>query len=174
MDNQTIERLYREHNETVRRIISRRLGGELADVAEDALSEAWMKLATKPDDYLTGDPRAWLNTVATRWAFDQLDPRTCEFDEARYNGDDSDSVFATVAVRDQARELIDWTRTETPATPNRPHATLARRRAVLARMLGYSYREIGEMTGTSYRHVNRSVTEGRALAVSSSRYNEAR
>jgi hypothetical protein len=172
MTAETLERLYREHNAPALRKLRRRLGNELHDQAEDALSSAWLILARLPDSYLDDkqDLTGWLITVSRREALRTLDPAVTPGNLDRRSDEDP---FALVVSRDRVRELLDQVR-GVPAVGDRgPRWTFARRRALAARMVGLTYGELAQMTGTTYTHVNRSTAEGLKLARATSRYNEA-
>lgn len=170
MSPATIEALYREHNDRTLAILRRRFHtGRCRDRVEDGLASAWLILARKPDGYIDGGGNVggWLYVVASREVLRApAGPETVPLLADEYVGlAVSDDVHAIVVNRDRVHELVNFTRDERVSAP--------RRRAVAARMLGLSYAELGEMTGTTYTHVNRSTAEGMKLARTSSRYIEA-
>lgn len=158
-----IDTLYREHHDVVLSQLRSRFRGShyLRDQAEDALSDTWAILArklTSDPDYLTSaTARNWLYVVAYRrlltWCRVQHHERDA-LEDVHLTTDDN--VHAIVINRERVRELLDFV--------TRDDVSTARRRAVAARIVGVKYRELGEMTGTTYTHVNRSTAEGVKLA----------
>lgn len=163
----TLDRLYREHHEIVLARLRRRLHDGLEDQAGDALSEAWLILSRKPDTYLRADSAAaWLYVVALREAWHTLDPRRArdvDLESVELGGTDGD-VLALVINRARVRELLDFITRDDVRAP--------RRRAVAARAVGIRYKELAEMTDTTYTNVNRHTAEGLREARELSAYAE--
>lgn len=174
MNPQTIERLWREHNDRALKRLRGALRG-MEDAAEDALSDAWMILARQPEGCYLRDEgpqlNAWLVLVGRRQATrrlrenapDALDHAIGGFEGVEY-GTSGNPTAELAERRELVRELLTIVRDDDSDCPrNEMHATLARRRAILARMIGLSYAELGQLTGDSYTKTNRSTSEAREL-----------
>lgn len=125
-----------------------RITGNLAD-AEDAVQEAWLRLATLDDDTRTAirDGRAWLTTVVGRLCLDRL--RSAAARRERYVGPwlpeplltsgDPDEPLATV-VRDEGVRMAAMVVLERLSPPQRVafvlHESLALPFSQIAEVLG--------------------------------------
>jgi RNA polymerase sigma factor (sigma-70 family) len=74
-----LENRFTEHREHLRRVAHRVLGSHAE--AEDAVQEAWLRVQAAPDDAPIENPRAWLTTVVSRVALNQLRSRTARREE---------------------------------------------------------------------------------------------
>ncbi|HEY7314845.1 MAG TPA: sigma-70 family RNA polymerase sigma factor [Gemmataceae bacterium] len=136
-----------------------------ADDAEDAYQRALEILLTKAPP-IQGDPLVrWMQTVTKREALSVRRQRERLLGSPRPPGADSDAD----------RDPLDFIASESPG----PNDRLARRervarsgealqtlkpqevRALTLKAQGYSYAEIGEITGWSYTKINRCMAEGR-------------
>ena len=119
------------------------------DLAEDSAQEALLILHKKPRSFASAEHRRnWLMVVARHEALRELARRDREVPRAE----------AAVVVHDPDLALVidaRWVLASLPATKAVP---------LLAIASGWSYDELGERLGRSYSWVNRSVSEGRALA----------
>jgi DNA-directed RNA polymerase specialized sigma24 family protein len=119
------------------------------NVAEDSAQEALLILHKKPRSFASAEHRRnWLLVVARHQALRELRRRTREVPRAE---------AAVVAHDPDLALIIDVRRTlaSLPANKALP---------LLAIASGWSYDELGERLGRTYSWVNRSVSEGRALA----------
>jgi DNA-directed RNA polymerase specialized sigma24 family protein len=119
------------------------------DVAEDSAQEALLILHKKPRTFASAEHRRnWLIVVACHQALRELRRRTREVPRAE----------AAVVAHDPDLALVIDAR--------RALASLLANKALplLAIASGWSYDELGERLGRPYSWVNRSVSEGRALA----------
>jgi RNA polymerase sigma factor (sigma-70 family) len=142
-------KLYAEYSDRLRATVSRRVGTS-ADNIEDACSFAWFQLMrTDPG---RGFPvLAWLTTVAVREAIrlDKRERRTAELTDLHHEsvGDRRAELDEKTRAREALRALADL--------PDRQRDLVSRKVA------GYSYDEIGEQTGDSFRTVERQLVRAR-------------
>jgi RNA polymerase sigma factor (sigma-70 family) len=155
------DQLYRERRRYLFRIAVRNAASE-AD-AEEAVQDAFLAFVCEYDPESGAPPLAWV-TLATKRRCWRL--RDAAHLDRR--------VFALPqSGHEEPSGLID----RRPADPRPPcerqadraeaRARLAdlkpdERRTLLLLAAGYSYREVGQMTGFSYTKVNRCASEGRA------------
>lgn len=151
-----VDHLYREHAAHLR-VTVRGLARGSEDQIDDACSFAWLTL-------LRARPRrrsvfAWLVTVAVHEAW-RLVRRDAQHAPLHVYADASFELeFASAPERDllaplHARELLR----EVAATlPDR------KRHRVALQALGFTYREIGELTDSTYTAVNRHLNEAHRL-----------
>jgi DNA-directed RNA polymerase specialized sigma24 family protein len=119
------------------------------DVAEDAAQETLLILHKKPRTFASAEHRRnWLMVVARHQALRELRRRTREVPRAE----------AAMVVHDPDLALVIDARRALASLP--AHKALP----LLAIASGWSYHELGERLGRTYSWINRSVTEGRALA----------
>jgi RNA polymerase sigma factor (sigma-70 family) len=128
--------------------------------AEDALQDALLLFITHFDPDGSAPPLAWLTLTLKRrcWALYRRRGRERPSADRR-----SERFEALVAEqRPRPEELVE--RREMVVTARAQMATLKpqERRALGLLGLGYSYREICELTGWTYTKVNRCISEGRA------------
>jgi RNA polymerase sigma factor (sigma-70 family) len=146
--------LYREHHTALRRAVARRVRLD-EDLIEDACQTAWMQLLRcQPDRErpLFG----WLVTVAVHEAYDLSRRRRGELS--------LDTVVA--AGGDRTIRLVDTVEGPTVVDESlearralRALASLPRRqrRYAVLRTAGFSYREIGQLTGATHTNVNKHL-----------------
>ena len=161
-----VERFYREHGHRLGALVARHVHAPVA-LIEDACQVAGATLLGRPDIDLDHRGVRWLTTVAVREAWRQASSRRevpagafvssaapagsepgvlCE--PAGPAGDPADVVLARAEHDRRVGDL----RALKPC----------QRQALYLHELGYSYREICQLTASSYTAVNRRLTEGRA------------
>lgn len=155
-----VEAFYRVERATLEKNVARRVSGANRALIEDACQFAWTVLLRRPDIKLDERGLAWLACVATREAWKTT--RATDI-PASVRAVDNDRRFVTepshsecpvherIADRERHKQRV------TAFTRLKP----AERQALALLALGYSYREIGEITGATYTAVNRRLTEGR-------------
>lgn len=153
--------IYRDHFAALVRYLETILGDRAA--AEDAAQDAGIRFIGAAREQSLREPRAFLFHIATNLARDQLRRRVTrqrmeqELLHSSLHTQGSDAVAA-------AREELDLVRKAIEAMPPRPREVL-----YLARMEGYSHREIAERLGISAKTVENHLTRGLALLASSLR-----
>jgi DNA-directed RNA polymerase specialized sigma24 family protein len=149
------------------RIIARRVVNTSREVIEDACANAWTILVGRPDITLDARGFSWLVAVATNEALRLVSKTQHE----RLAG----GFLASRSGEASAAEMLE------PAadTPGLDEVALRRveheqriaalrlikppdRQALFLKGMGYSYREIMDITDATYTAVNRRITEGRA------------
>jgi RNA polymerase sigma factor (sigma-70 family) len=157
-------RIYRERRAYLLRIAERNSISR-AD-AEEALQEAFIAFLRAYDPERGAHPLAWLTLVMKRECWqktkrEHLDRRAGQEAESGEGeigcsleliADPSRSPQEAAELREEVREL------RTRFSRLKPQE----RRALSLLCLGYSYREIGEITGWTHTKINRCVSEGRA------------
>ena len=148
--------LYRAYAHRLRQIVAARTRGATPDQLDDACATAWLIL-------LRAQPRretafGWLTVVAVRetWRLIAADyrhaPLTFDADDTRLDPPaETKDLLAPMHARERLREVV---------------AALPRRQldAIALRAYGYSYDEIAELTGATWRTVDRQLRRGnRAL-----------
>jgi RNA polymerase sigma factor (sigma-70 family) len=119
------------------------------DVAEDSAQEALLILHKKLRAFASAEHRRnWLMVVARHQALRELRRRNREVPRAE----------AAVVAHDPDLALVIDARRALASLPANKALPL------LAIASGWSYEELGERLGRTYSWVNRSVSEGRALA----------
>jgi RNA polymerase sigma-70 factor (ECF subfamily) len=89
-----IDHLFREHGKQMIATLTRFLGVEHLELAENAVSESLLKaLKTWSFNGLPENPRAWLYTVAKNYALDQLRRKSVEIKKVEQIADGLDSVY---------------------------------------------------------------------------------
>jgi RNA polymerase sigma factor (sigma-70 family) len=126
--------------------------------AEEALNEAFVLFLTRFDPRRFPEPLSWLTVTLKRlcWGAGRRA-------HARRERRSSDQGLEARAARGGDRNE----RVETVALASEVRAAMSQlkpqgRRVVGLLALGYSYREIMELTGSTYTKVNRCSAEGRA------------
>ncbi|MDQ6806358.1 MAG: hypothetical protein M3065_15655 [Actinomycetota bacterium] len=157
---------YRDHAWWLIRAVRGRANAPEATI-EDACQVAWMKLLRRADIALGEGAKQWLRVVATHEAWGQAStdrevPAGVFYPEVagQLTGTASEpeplaqirDVEARVIALDEHRERV----ADLLALKARE------RRELYLQGAGYSYREICELTGSSYTAVNRRISEGRA------------
>jgi RNA polymerase sigma factor (sigma-70 family) len=142
------EALYRQHHEALVRMVRGRLRVS-QEVAEDAVSFAWMQLVrTQPGrENVVG----WLYTVAKYEAFATMRRAQREAPAEQLPPTAAPGSVEAVA---EARETVVALRRLKPQ----------QRLVLTLKAQGYSYNEIAALTGKTYTWVNRHLTEGRKAA----------
>jgi RNA polymerase sigma factor (sigma-70 family) len=149
------EELYCEHRRRLLAIARRNSACE--EDAEEALQDALILFIDhfEPDD--SAPPLAWLTLTLKRrcWALYQHQ----RLRAAARRGRGAEAVRDTRRLPEEIVEI-----TENVARVRLQFAELkpAQLEALGLLALGYSYREIGELTGWTYTKVNRCIAEGRA------------
>jgi RNA polymerase sigma-70 factor (ECF subfamily) len=157
--------IYRDHFPALVRYLETLLGERAA--AEDAAQDAGMRFLAAGQAQALREPRAFLYHVATNLARDQLRRRVTrqraerELLEAHAETQGSDAVAA-------AREELERVQRALEAMPPRPRQVIR-----LARIEGYSHREIAEQLGISPKTVENHLTRGLAMLARSLRPVEA-
>ena len=154
------DRLYRERYQYLLRIATRHAPNH-AD-AEEAVTEAFASFIRAYDPDSEAPPLAWLTTAAKRncWAAyraQHLDrsagQETATDSEGR--GFSAESIPSGDTSPEQLLERVQETRARLAEL--KP----AERRTLSLIAAGYSYAEVGEITGFSYTKINRCAAEGR-------------
>jgi len=129
--------------------------------AEDAYQRAFEILLTKAPTTSEEELVPWLKTVVKHEAF-ALRRQRDRHSPVTDNGDLGDLGTPAAATHDQAERMERLHQGAEALRRLKPQEM----RALLLKAEGYSYAEIGELTGWSYTKVNRCLTEGRqALSV---------
>jgi RNA polymerase sigma factor (sigma-70 family) len=129
--------------------------------AEDAYQRAFEILLTKAPTTSEEELVPWLKTVVKHEAF-ALRRQRDRHSPVTDNGELGDRGTPAAATHDQAERLERLHQGAEALRRLKPQEM----RALLLKAEGYSYAEIGEITGWSYTKVNRCLTEGRqALSV---------
>jgi RNA polymerase sigma factor (sigma-70 family) len=136
------------------------------DDAEEALQEAFIAFIGKFDPDGGAPPLAWLTVVLKRECWARLrrqnlslsagQERDSSLDELGFAIEDLEHPGATPQDAAELAERVVQTR-----------AWLAQlkpqeRRAIGLKALGYSYKEIGDITGWTHTKINRCIAEGHA------------
>jgi RNA polymerase sigma factor (sigma-70 family) len=129
--------------------------------AEDAYQRALEILLTKAPTTREQELVPWLKTVVKHEAFAVRRQRE-RHSPVTDDGELGDRGTPAAATHDQAERMERLHQGAEALRRLKPQEM----RALLLKAEGYSYAEIGEITGWSYTKVNRALTEGRkALAV---------
>ena len=161
-----IAAFYCDHAEPLKRAVRRHVDRVGNEVIEDACHTAWTKLLRRLDITLDSRGLNWLTTVAVHEAW-RLGSMTNE---------QLVGMFTTTDLEASECELPEPCDTHGRGTDDHAldriehHDRLqamralkpSEREALYLKGLGYSYREIMQLTGSSYTAVNRRLTEGRA------------
>jgi RNA polymerase sigma factor (sigma-70 family) len=157
-------RLYAERRSYLLRIAERNSLNR--DDAEDALQETFITFVRAYDPAGGAHPLAWLTLVLKRECWqrtrrEHLDRRAGqEIDNPEEgNGTCLELIPDPGRSPDQAAEVADLVaETRDQLAELKPQE----RRALSLLALGYSYEEIGEITGWTYTKINRCIAEGRS------------
>ena len=129
--------------------------------AEDAYQRALEILLTKAPTTREQELVPWLKTVVKHEAF-ALRRQRERHSPVTDDGELGDRGTPAAATHDQAERMERLHQSAEALSRLKPQEM----RALLLKAEGYSYAEIGEITGWSYTKVNRALTEGRkALAI---------
>ncbi len=158
-----VARFYTEHAAQLRAMVARRVHTSAG--VEDACQHAWVILLAHPEIDLDHRGLRWLTTVAVREAWQharstidlQIVPSDLDLEPddlaelPEPAGPASDPVDIVIArdQHQQRREAFVGLKAR-------------EREALWLHALGHSYREIAELTGSTYTATNRRITEGRA------------
>jgi RNA polymerase sigma factor (sigma-70 family) len=153
--------IYAAHRARLRAIARRNCVN--ADDAEEALQDAFVLFIEHFDADDEAPPLAWLTLTLKRrcWALykRRRSRRPARLDAAAASRAVAGSLSAAPSSPEEATELAEeLTRWGSQLSELKPDE----RRALLLFALGYSYREICELTGWTYTKVNRCLAEGRA------------
>ena len=129
--------------------------------AEDAYQRAFEILLTKAPTTSEEELVPWLKTVVKHEAF-ALRRQRDRHSPVTDDGELGDRGTPAAATHDQAERMERLHQGAEALRRLKPQEV----RCLLLKAEGYSYQEIGEVTGFSYTKVNRCLTEGRqALSV---------
>lgn len=154
-------RLMAKHERTLRRTARR--FSICADDADDAYQRALVILLTKAPTTRDLDLVRWMQTVTKHEALAvrrQRERLVSQVPASRDNGDFDpvDSLPAdTVGPGERAERTERVERSRDALSTLKPHEV----KALTLKAQGYSYAEIGSMTGWSYTKINRLMAEGR-------------
>jgi RNA polymerase sigma factor (sigma-70 family) len=152
--------IYDAHRDRLLAIARRNSDG--VEQAEEALQDAFTLFIEHFDTASGAPPLAWLTLTLKRrcWALYRLQRRSWQ-QCSESDGECSDTELLGGSSR-HLDDLLDLA--EEVASTRSRLAELKRdeRRALSLLALGYSYREIGQITGWTYTKTNRCTAEGRA------------
>ncbi len=152
--------LFRLHHQRMLRLVSRDVNTSEATV-EDAVGFAFLQLVrTHPDtDESVG---GWLRVVARREAIrlDRRERRTVPLDSATKTDQKSGEAL-TLAERLPAPVDTELAFEAREALRAVAALRCRRRRVLVLKLAGYSYKEIQETLGLTYTNVNRQLTRSR-------------
>lgn len=142
------EVLYRQHHEALVRMVRGRLRVS-QEVAEDAVSFAWMQLVrTQPGrENVVG----WLYTVAKYEVFATM---------RRAQREATVEELPPMAAPGSVEGIVEARETMVSLRGLKAHQRLV----LIMKAEGFSYNEIAALTGKTYTWVNRHLTEGRRAA----------
>jgi RNA polymerase sigma factor (sigma-70 family) len=161
--SEQIAAFYARHADRIRRTVAAVVHASVETI-DDACQTAWAILLRRDDVSLDDRGVNWLITVAIRQAW-QLASSSRETPVGTFQGvpGDNDDVpepadrLAT-DTDEQALSRIQAAECAIDLQSLKPRE----RRELYLKALGYSYREIAQMTGSTYTAVNRRLVEGRA------------
>lgn len=160
------EQLYRERYDYLLRIAVKHAANR--EDAEDAIQFALSALIEKYDPASGSPPLGWVTLTLERCCWAARRHAHLDRSAGQEAAPDSSGRSFTAGLipsgatgSEQLVELIDDARTRLAAL--KP----AERRALSLIAAGFSYREVGQITGFSYTKTNRCATEGRAALRSS-------
>jgi RNA polymerase sigma factor (sigma-70 family) len=155
--------LFRSHNDWLVRITRHRLRCSDA-LAEDACAHAWLQLCrTQPGrENVIG----WLRVVALHEGFRLLRQAGREplAEEVSRQDRGAEGGGQAVPLEELVEAPVDVELAFEAREALRALSALRwrRRRVLVLRLAGYTYKEMAEKLGVTYTNVNRHVTEGRA------------
>jgi RNA polymerase sigma factor (sigma-70 family) len=147
--------LYQEHFPALVRYLETLLGDRAA--AEDAAQDAGMRFLAAVQAQTLREPRAFLYHIATNLARDQLRRRMTRQRAERELMLASAETQGSDAVA-SAREELERVQRALESMPPRPREVIQ-----LARIEGYSHREIAEKLGITPKTVENHLTRGLAM-----------
>jgi RNA polymerase sigma factor (sigma-70 family) len=146
--------LYREHHTGLYRAVARRVRLD-EDLIEDACQTAWMQLLRcQPDRErsLFG----WLVTVAVHEAYDLSRRRRGELSLDAPAAGDADGTMRLVDTV-EGSTVVDESLEARRALRALASLSQKQRRYAVLRTAGFSYREIGQLTGATHTNVNKHL-----------------
>jgi RNA polymerase sigma factor (sigma-70 family) len=156
------------HADRLRRTVAYRARGS-HEIIDDACATAWTVLVCRPDITLDARGFSWLTTIAIHEAWRlsgrharELPVGTFQRDSRGHDDEDVPEPADPLALdsETQALDRIQHTDDVEAFKTLKPRE----RQALYLKGLGYSYSEIGRLTGFTYTAVNRYITKGcRAL-----------
>ena len=158
------DRLYRERYQYLLRIANRNAANR--EDAAEAVQFAFAAFLDKYDLYSGAPPLAWLTTVSKREAWakrkrEHLDRRAGQ--EVVPGSERSGFSIANLPAQTAGpEETIERAEYVLEARERLAALKPAERRVICLIAAGYTYKEIGQITGFSYTKTNRSAAEGRA------------
>lgn len=157
------DKLYRERYHYLLRIAHRNGAG---DDADDAVNDAFAAFIDKFDPASGSPPLAWITLTLQRrcWAINRsrrLDRRAGQWVD-RDSGEPRFSVADLPAQTAGVEESIERAESVLEARKRLAALKPAERRTIGLIAAGYSYAEVGQITGFSYTKINRCASEGRA------------
>jgi RNA polymerase sigma factor (sigma-70 family) len=164
--HQHVGEFFAANHARVHRAVARNITAPRA-LIEDACATAWTIMVRRSDITLDQRGLSWLITVAINEALHQKGRTSPETPVGTFQGsprghDDTDmrepGDTDAPAADEQALARIEHTERVQAFRQLKPRE----REALYLKALGYRYREIAALTGSSYTAVNRRITEGRA------------
>lgn len=142
-------------------IVASRTHAPTEEVIEDACQYAWLALTRREDVTLDARGASWLITVATHEAWRLARPRDVPVGAFRSQDVDAGELPEPPCLEASVPErLLELAEHESRVEHLRTLDSLERR-DLLLKAAGYSYREIAELTGTTYTQVNRHLAHAR-------------
>lgn len=167
-----VEAFYRAERATLEKNVAKRVSGANRPLIEDACQFAWTVLLRRRDVSLDRRGLAWLAVVAIREA--RRMSQTVDVPTGAHALADEGAPIAAPGQCASARNcgvqacgpsleerIVERERHECRVDAF-SRLKAAERQALALKAIGYSYKEIGELTGASYTAVNRRLSEGRA------------
>lgn len=155
--------LYREHHAFLQSIARRNSAN--ADDADDALQEALVCFIQAYDPQAESPALPWLILTLKRQCWSMARRSARQNGRARQPGDADCGRDDQVEFVDQRRgpeELVELSGQVADVGSRLAALKPDQRRALVLLGLGYSYREIGEITGWTRSKINRCMVEGRS------------
>ena len=134
-----------------------------AEQAEEALQDAFVLFIDRFNPASEAPPLAWLTLTLKRrcWALYRLQRRGWRQRSER-DGERCSDAELLGRPSQYPDDLLDLAEEVVVIRSQLAALNPAERRAISLLALGYSYREIGQITGWSYTKTNRCLAEGRA------------
>ena len=155
------EQLYDAHRGRLLAIAHRNC--EDAEQAEEALQDAFVLFIDRFDPTSGAPPLAWLTLTLKRrsWALYRLRRRDWQ-QRSKRDGDYCSDAELPGGPSQHPDDLLDLAEEVVVIRSQMAELKRDERRAISLIALGYSYSEIGQITGFTYTKVNRCLAEGRA------------
>ncbi len=153
--------IYDAHRSRLLAIAKR--NSDSGEQAEEALQDAFISFIEHFDPKSDSPPLAWLTLTLKRrcWALYRLQRRGWQQRSERDGKRCSDAELLA-GPSQRPDDLLDLAEEVVVIRSQLASLKPAERRALSLLALGYSYREIGQITGFSYTKTNRCLSEGRA------------